>query len=652
MPSQPDDEDKLTDAKKDILDDVIATVAEAARTHGVKEWILRAQLKGRGPRSSHPVHGKRLDNDWELGLLLNLKKMDDIGFPLQPEAIAANANMILQRNHCGHASRPKPVSEKWVRRFLKRHKEHEFVLCLQESLEIGRFQANKQEVIRTYFKKLFAALAKYRIDPADCYNMDETGFRIGVGGKKRVVTRNARRRAFAPSSTNSDYVTVVECVSAGRNAIPPLVILPGKNFMESWVINTDMPEDFSLAVSDSGYTNDQLCLQWLKHFERESARQQVGEYRMLILDGYGSHLTLDFISFCEEHKIVPFRLPPHTTHMLQPLDVVLFCSYKKEHRNVLHKAMFSCCANFNKIEFLHALKGMREKAFRQTSVASAFRKTGIFPFRPDVVLQQLPDYRPTTPGWWKEFVEEESSSSCATTPRAWSPSATQQVSEVNHFTSTFPPPGYTTPEPPTPEPFSPFALVPQRPTQEVPISYSNSLEPSTPYSSSPSSQPSTPTSARALKRYAERIERHEMNSPVRKLIAPFLEGAVGIATSEMIAYKQLAIRTDAQHERAKRQTRSRKILHSEGGVVTVTDALRRVAAQREEEERKNNAEERKKATERTREERERKKAETKEQNRIQRERIREEKKREREEEKAQEKLRRAEERANKRSRKE
>jgi hypothetical protein len=373
---------------------------------------------------------------------------------------------------------------------------------------------------------------------------------------------------------------------------------------------------------------------------------------MLILDGYGSHLTLDFISFCEEHKIIPLCLPPHTTHMLQPLDVVLFRSYKKEHRDVLHEAMFSCCANFNKIEFLHALKGMREKAFRQTSIASAFRKTGIFPFRPDVVLQQLPDNRPTTPGWWKELVEEESGSSCAATPEELSPPTTSMTARANFFSTTVPPSGYATPEPPTPEPFSPFPAGYPCPSLDVPISVFSTLEPSTPGSSSPSSQPATPTSARALKRHAERIKEEKLSSPVQKLLDPFLKGAIGIATSEMIAYQQLAIRTDAQHERAKRQTKSRKILHSEGRVVTVADAVRKIAAQREEEEKKKNAEERKKAMERTRDERERKKAETKEQNRIQREEIREEKKREREEEEVQEKLRRAEERASKRSQKE
>jgi hypothetical protein len=74
----------------------------------------------------------------------------------------------------------------------------------------------------------------------------------------------------------------------------------------------------------------------LRHFESHSSKRQVGEHRLLIIDGYEYHCTLEFIQFCQEHKILPFNLPPHTMHILQPLDVVLFWSYKKEHRDVVH----------------------------------------------------------------------------------------------------------------------------------------------------------------------------------------------------------------------------------------------------------------------------------------------------------------------------
>jgi hypothetical protein len=53
---------------------------------------------------------------------------------------------------------------------------------------------------------------------------------------------------------------------------------------------------------------------------KEKARR---EYRLLLLDSHGSHLTMDFITFCDENKIILAMFSPHATHKVQPLDVVL-----------------------------------------------------------------------------------------------------------------------------------------------------------------------------------------------------------------------------------------------------------------------------------------------------------------------------------------
>ena len=47
------------------------------------------------------------------------------------------------------------------------------------------------------------------------------------------------------------------------------------------------------------------------------------EWRLLIVDGHNSHFSMGFMQFCESHQIELFYLPPHTTHILQPLAVGL-----------------------------------------------------------------------------------------------------------------------------------------------------------------------------------------------------------------------------------------------------------------------------------------------------------------------------------------
>jgi len=52
-----------------------------------------------------------------------------------------------------------------------------------------------------------------------------------------------------------------------------------------------IPGDYHMATSESRYNNDDLMIKWLAHFERVSAKREEGVYRLLLLDGFGSHCT-------------------------------------------------------------------------------------------------------------------------------------------------------------------------------------------------------------------------------------------------------------------------------------------------------------------------------------------------------------------------
>ena len=54
-------------------------------------------------------------------------------------------------------------------------------------------------------------------------------------------------------------------------------------------------------------------------------------YRLLILDGHESHLNQGFKDYCLEHKILTLCMPPHSSHILQPLDVVCFSPLKRKY---------------------------------------------------------------------------------------------------------------------------------------------------------------------------------------------------------------------------------------------------------------------------------------------------------------------------------
>jgi len=81
----------------------------------------------------------------------------------------------------------------------------------------------------------------------------------------------------------------------------------------------------------------------------------MGAHRLLLLDGHGSHLIKEFTEYYKEKNIHLLAIPPHISHFLQPLNVVLFQPFKHHHKLAVEMAMRTGCINFNTVEFLHAL---------------------------------------------------------------------------------------------------------------------------------------------------------------------------------------------------------------------------------------------------------------------------------------------------------
>jgi len=64
-------------------------------------------------------------------------------------------------------------------------------------------------------------------------------------------------------------------------------------------------------------------MNWIKHFNARTKPLLVSpdDYRVLLCDGHGSHISAAFISYSIQNRIDVILLPPHFSHLLQPLDV-------------------------------------------------------------------------------------------------------------------------------------------------------------------------------------------------------------------------------------------------------------------------------------------------------------------------------------------
>ena len=160
-----------------------------------------------------------------------------------------------------------------------------------------------------------------------------------------------------------------------------MIIFPRVRIPESFKINA--PPGSILAGQKKGWVTRDLYLEWFKFFI-----QQIPPARpvLLIQDGHSSHISLELIEVARKNDIHLLCLPAHTTHVLQPLDVGVFSSFKHNVGLAL-KAMVRSSAGrvptTDDISFI--VSEAWPKSLTPINLMSGFRKTGIHPLNPGCI---------------------------------------------------------------------------------------------------------------------------------------------------------------------------------------------------------------------------------------------------------------------------
>ena len=111
---------------------------------------------------------------------------------------------------------------------------------------------------------------------------------------------------------------------------------------------------------------------------------------MLINDGFGTHETLDVLQFCFENNIILCRLPSHSSHALQPCDVSIFGPLENAYREQLERLDMGGVGMIGKEHFTYMYSPAREQAFTARNIRSGWSGTGLYPFNPRRVLDEIP----------------------------------------------------------------------------------------------------------------------------------------------------------------------------------------------------------------------------------------------------------------------
>ena len=105
------------------------------------------------------------------------------------------------------------------------------------------------------------------------------------------------------------------------------------------------------------------------------------EPRLLIYDGHLSHVWYGTLELARQQKVTIIKLPPHTTDLLQPLDVAVFKSLKDHWGDILFQQFSMSRNKLTKSEFATVLSSedVWKNAFTPENIKQGFRKCGISP---------------------------------------------------------------------------------------------------------------------------------------------------------------------------------------------------------------------------------------------------------------------------------
>jgi len=208
-----------------------------------------------------------------------------------------------------------------------------------------------------------------------------------------VVVDTALSEAYEVQPGRQEWVTVIECIAATGEKIPPYVIFKGQNLMSNW-LPKPLPKGWMFAANASGWTNNYHGMKWIEHFESATRKQlrSPDDYRLLLCDGHDSHVSADLVSFCIHNRIHLILLPPHSSHLLQPLDVGVFGPLKRAISTQISRLVRSGVSRIQKVEWLERFIVAREQGITKENILAGWRGAGLFPENMHRILIQLADY--------------------------------------------------------------------------------------------------------------------------------------------------------------------------------------------------------------------------------------------------------------------
>jgi hypothetical protein len=349
-----------------------------AKAYGIPRSTLHDRLNGSQNYVASHEHQQRLTAAQERILVGWILSEESCGRPPTHPRLREMAGIILRAN-----GDTQPLGKLWVSSFLRRNPDVDTLIG--RKLEAARADAATPEAIQEFFERYERLRQYYGIKTANTWNMDEQGSGLGVCTNSTVLGKAGKRKAYVKTPETREWASTLEAISAAGEKLQAAIVFKGRNLLTSW-FPAEVP-NYIYATSENGWTSNELSLEWLQRIFIPHTQPAPGEYRFLIMDGHGSHATVEFQYKCYCNRIICLYLPAHCSHILQPLDLSCFSAVKTRYRGQIQRlAYLDDAAPVKKARFITYYTQAREEGLSKRNIIAGWRAAGICPYNPEKVL--------------------------------------------------------------------------------------------------------------------------------------------------------------------------------------------------------------------------------------------------------------------------
>ena len=101
-------------------------------------------------------------------------------------------------------------------------------------------------------------------------------FAMGMIATAKVITQTEKcSHSNLIQSENQKWVTAIETINASGWVLPSMIIFANKIHCIAWFDNTEISSDWTIAVSDNSWMNNQLNFDWLQSVFKSNTKDYI-----------------------------------------------------------------------------------------------------------------------------------------------------------------------------------------------------------------------------------------------------------------------------------------------------------------------------------------------------------------------------------------